>query len=613
MSDRSRRRQFLRHATVLGTGALAGCAGLSNDGDGDEAEPATDAGSGTPTDDEPTDTATGDPEPTFDVSTTVETDSTSRVVTVEGTVAARAGIEGVDVSVGDETEAVDGGGGSEQSIEFAFPVDGGQSYAVEVVLVDGDGETATHTTTTDHVPLPVDPIDTDRLVGAHYYPWWGSKSDHTHREGWVDESTLDPVLGEYDAHDPAVIDQHLQWCLDHGIGWLSISWWGPYDYRDEIIRRDMPRTGNFERIQYSILYETTGRFRHGAIDMDLDANRRQLRDDLAYLAEHHFARDNYLHIDGRPVLFVYVAANLTGDVEAAFDEAADETGVEPYLLADLPPTNVADFPVSAVADGVTAYNAYDSREDIQDVFHDLYERSLQSMNPGASAADADFVPVIIPGFDDTEITHTARDNPPLPPSPERFARCCDQLDPHLGDAEAVLVTSFNEWYESTAIEPSEQFGTGYLELTADRLATGESSGYEVDGTVVELDWETAVNSAELDPESSGQRELSFMCHELRLLDGGGDALASYDVGVPDDEPVFVAGAYGTESHDGRTWRWFGTLNERTTVVVDAEADEIGGLALRGSPATEMAAEVRVGERAATVDVSGDARWYRVAF
>ena len=38
------------------------------------------------------------------------------------------------------------------------------------------------------------------------------------------------------------------------------------------------------------------------------------------------------------------------------------------------------------------------------------------------------------------------------------------------DPQWILITSFNEWHEGSEIEPSVEFGTFYLELTAEEAA-----------------------------------------------------------------------------------------------------------------------------------------------
>jgi hypothetical protein len=68
----------------------------------------------------------------------------------------------------------------------------------------------------DCVPEP-DPAQSDRLVGAHYFPGW---KPGTHR-GWgvlKDFPERRPLLGYYDESNPEVTDWEIKWALEHGSG-----------------------------------------------------------------------------------------------------------------------------------------------------------------------------------------------------------------------------------------------------------------------------------------------------------------------------------------------------------------------------------------------------------
>jgi len=451
------------------------------------------------------------------------------------------------------------------------------------------------TATASDAPTSVDPLDADRLVGAHYYPWYEMHAGH---EDWTDDTVETPALGEYAADDPAVIDRHLTWCLEHGVRWLSVSWWGERSGSDNALSNALLEAEKFDELSFSILYETT---RLGRYDYDLSSAgaRDQLVADFEYLAAEYFDEDNYLHFDGRPLVFFWISQTLGGDVEGAFAEVADAIGTEPYVLAGLPfGQSLGTEPVTAVADGVTSYNPYTPREDIEAVFHDSYEQGLRTMNLSARATDVDFVPVAIPGFNDTEIPDRQReDNPVLSASPDRFERVCEQVQPHLADGRAVLVTSFNEWYETTQVEPSERHGTAYLETVADDLATASSSGFDPQGRTLTLSFNRTVVPAEENPDSTDDRELAFLADALTLY-AGDEAVVAFDIGDVGREPIFLHGAFGPESSDRRSWRWFGGPTARTSLFVEGALADVDRAVLRGSP-------IRSGEVSATVAIDGE--------
>lgn len=561
-----RRRRLLR---ALASAGLLGAAGCGSDPSDPGADPTGTAS------DEPT--ASPDPSATqsvsFSLEAAVESGPTESVVTVSGTVESARELTRVVVEVdGERAEFTPDT--SEYELDAELPVGGGRSHEVVVTASDAVGAELSTRLRTGYVPLAVDPIDTDRLVGAHYYPWYEMHAGH---QNWTDRTVAEPVLGEYASDDRAVVDRHLKWCLEHGVNWLSTSWWGPDSGSDRALRGTVLEAERFADVQFSILYETVGRLEAYDYDLDREAARERLRSDFAYLAETYFDRENYLRFDGRPVVYFYVSNTLSGDVAGAFEAATEPLADDPYVLAGVPfGTAPGTYPIAEVADGITSYNPYSAREDIEDVFHDRYGEGNKTMHLGAEAADADFLPVVIPGFNDTGLpSHIREDNPVLPATPERYERVCEQVAPHLAEAPAVLVTSFNEWYENTQIEPSEEYGTAYLDLTAEKLATGESPGFDPTGATLRLEFDRTFT-----PDGS-TRDLAFMAGGL-VIRGGGETLASFDVGG-EDEPLYLDGVYGAASNDEYSWRWFGGADAETTLFVEADLSDADTAVLTGEP------------------------------
>lgn len=456
----------------------------------------------------------------------------------------------------------------------------------------------------------VDSLETDRLVGTHYYLWWG---DPPIKTDWLDETPTTPVLGAYDSQSEDVINQHVKWALEHGIRWFSMSWWGPDTYSNETLRDHFLTAENGDKIEFSILYETIGRFGEGRIDMSDPADRDQLERDLSYLADTYFSRENYLRIDGRPVIFIYLGQLYGGAVAEAFEEASTAAGVDPYVIADLPFGSVADvYPIAKVADAVTTYNPYVPKDDIEEIFQTRVEEGHALMHLCAEQTDMSYLPVVIPGFDDTEIEH--QDRPPHPileATPARFERVAKSLAPHLTEATGVLVTSFNEWFENTSIEPSEEHGTAYLKRTADHLATGPAGSFDPEGLEVQIEWEHTQAESERNPDAGGlDRQLALRCMEIYLMDADGNTIAEYEIGRAEKEPLFSAGAYGMEEGSEDTWRWLGGPNGKTHFLASG-VDSAAAMDLVGVPVADMEVSFSIGGRSGTAAITEDRRVHRL--
>lgn len=434
------------------------------------------------------------------------------------------------------------------------------------------------------------------LVGVHYYPWFNMHAGH---EDWLERTPANPVLGEYDSDDPDVIDQHLDWCLDHGIEWLSMSWWGPDSVEDEVLTTAIPTADRFDEIQYSILYETQGRLEPYEYDLDTPEAYDRFVADIDYLATQYFDDDNYLRFDDRPVVFVYVSNMLRGDVVGAIDAIESTIGERPYLLADLPFGVSADtYDISAVADGITTYNPYRALDDIETIFHDRFRQSTRILHASSDHVDRDFVPVAVPGYDDT---HVRPGHPILDASPERYEQVCLDLDPHLDAARAVLITSFNEWYENTQIEPHEAVDDAYLELTAAHLTSASNDPFTVDGDTLELRFNRTAVPREVADGSTDDRHLALAISRIELRNDG-STVREYDIGSIVDEPLLLQGAY--EPSGDRSFRWFGGLEHRAVIAVDIDLSTVDTAWVYCEPMLSSAIDAEVyvnGEQTDTVD------------
>jgi glycoprotein endo-alpha-1,2-mannosidase len=300
-----------------------------------------------------------------------------------------------------------------------------------------------------------------RLWGAYYYPW---HAGDFHGRQYLRERLVPPQapeLGEYDDRDAAVIGQHLAWSRDAGLGLWVTSWWGPGSREDETTQRAILTHPELDDFRIAVLYETTGRTRDFT-------NYTAVGPDVAYLARTYFDHPNYLRIDGRPVLFVYLTRVLEqrGELEAVLTsirEAAAAEGHAVFVVGDhvfgRAPGGVGQM---ALLDGVTGYDVYGSmgvkgyasRSQVDAYF--AQQARWRTLAQGARVA---FVPAVTPGFNDTAVraghAPLSRQLGPEAEFGSLFQAMLEgavlQADPRAGGM--VLVTSWNEWHEDTQIEP----------------------------------------------------------------------------------------------------------------------------------------------------------------
>ena len=116
----------------------------------------------------------------------------------------------------------------------------------------------------------------------------------------------------------------------------SLSWWGPNSFEDRaIIIRHLDKSPSSSSSIYTIHYESTGRL--GSFDAP---DYSDLIPDFRHLADNVFADPNYLRIDGRPVVVMYLSRvyfddpagrSALDDLRAAMQA---EYGFDPYIIGD---------------------------------------------------------------------------------------------------------------------------------------------------------------------------------------------------------------------------------------------------------------------------------------
>lgn len=337
---------------------------------------------------------------------------------------------------------------------------------------------------------------TAATVGAYYYPWYGPGAGGHHYEHVMRMHTTPgaqpPALGTYNSRDPNVIAAHIDQSHLGNISMWSMSWWGPNSYEDITIRNSILPHPRAHELSYTIHYETSGR-----LGASSTPDYARFKTDMRYLGQNVFSDPNYMRIDNRPVVVLYLSRDYFR-TQPGWDALADvrtmmqsEFGYDPYIVGDHFFGNLA--PGAQYLDAVTAFDVYgqafgsratnlaslDRLEGIYD-FVDRYTENI----------GVDFIPGLAPGYNDTAVRSGNAPSPRYlvdaaygPTTQGSTMR--EMLDrvvlPHT-DADIdhlILVNSFNEWHEDTQIEPTIVTPA----TTTDDTPTGKgyTAGYSYEG------------------------------------------------------------------------------------------------------------------------------------
>jgi hypothetical protein len=338
------------------------------------------------------------------------------------------------------------------------------------------------------VAAPAPPIQQERyLVGAYYYTWYPKNFGQGYLRGQLVPPQR-PAIGLYRSGDPATAERHIAWASRFGVDFFAVGWWPGRDRQNQAVAKGLLRARNLGDTRFCIFYETWALgfdSVRGMTVFDRDKADRFVAD-MKTFAREYFANPAYLRVGGRPVVVLYLTRTFAGEYAGAVERARRELkalGVDPFFVADeifwqvSPVGNATSGPplteqpqVARIRafDAITAYNLYENTRPAQQGYPAtsafvpdalaLFGAYRAAAGPGVYV-----VPGVIPGYNDRGVRR-AVDHYVIPrqwsagaPEGSTLGGMIDRLalplvDPRLN---MVLLSTWNEWNEDTAIEPLE--------------------------------------------------------------------------------------------------------------------------------------------------------------
>ena len=298
-------------------------------------------------------------------------------------------------------------------------------------------------------------------VLAVYYAWYGQPG----REGWkdVDSARHDiantphyPAAGPYSSHDPAIIDAQIDLAKSNGITGFAASWWGRREWESWVDHSFPILLERAERKNFKIAV-----FWEMAPGGGQDQINRAVAD-LAYVLRRYGPSPAYLKVDGKPVIFVYgrVLSQLPLESWPEIIRKARATAGDFVLIMDGYLEACA-----CLFDGVETYNfAGDILGKNPDAIRTWAAQHYAAAVRLAREHGRISCVTVLPGED---VTKNLKEHG------FKLERQDGQTYRVLWDEaikskpDWVLLTTWNEWYEATEIEPSLEFGDKYLKITSE--------------------------------------------------------------------------------------------------------------------------------------------------
>ncbi|GAB4198377.1 MAG: hypothetical protein OHK0022_17650 [Roseiflexaceae bacterium] len=297
-------------------------------------------------------------------------------------------------------------------------------------------------------PQPARAAD-ERPVMAFYYPWY-EPSD------WSYNRMSDLPAPTYSSGDDATILRHIQQADDAGINALICAWFGPNEDRiNKRCRRLMDLIEQSGRpLKVAIMPEQAAWRDLNSVDALTGA--------LDVLQRDWMGRPSYFRFGGKPVVFWFNPGSLGGvDTWKQLRGRADPNGGQFWF------GGTDNFGYLDVYDALYYFDITWERQ--PGAAMASYAGRLSGYNR-SRGANKPFIATAMPGYDDLKVRNGhQRDRENGNYYRSTWQTAIDR------NAAAVVITSFNEFFEGSHIEPSERYGDLYLRLTreqSDRFRAG---------------------------------------------------------------------------------------------------------------------------------------------
>ncbi len=305
-------------------------------------------------------------------------------------------------------------------------------------------------------------VETRHVIA--FYHWYDFHS-------WSDPQMIDSPVITYTniTADSTARLRHIQQASQANIDTFAMVWGGhsginPYtDVQFGTMLDEMVNSGT--GIKGAALLED---------NLDNFGTQAKLVSELQYFLNTYSNKPAYLKHNGNPVIFIYNPTNFpkeNGQTSAqAWKAIIKQVNIPAVWIAGL--LQYDDNEWWDTFDGVICYGCY-----VTKIVGNPIERTTQltadrarsyNLLDDLTASRKLFVGDAMPGFDETHLNRPDNSRKMERANGDTYRTSFDLV--FNAPADWLSITSFNEWWENTHIEPGKRYGNTYLDLTQE-LAT----------------------------------------------------------------------------------------------------------------------------------------------
>lgn len=308
--------------------------------------------------------------------------------------------------------------------------------------------------TNPHTP-PTQPTQTGTFNPTHpvlafYYMWYDTST-------WCLCHMSDLPTIQYNSGDPATIARQVNWAANAGITGFISSWWGAGSATDTNFGQLLAYAATLQK-QTGYHFTSTIYFESDAPALSGETN---IVNGLKYVIAHYSNSPYFFHWNGKPVVFFW---DPLGGGRTLSEWASIRSQVDPNNSM-LWSAEGVDTSMLSVFDGIHLFSGgyWGIQHNDMTAVDQEFEGKVAAYN-SANHTQKIWAAGIIPGYNDTRVpgrTGTyivARNN---------GATYTESWQAAIASNPSwITITSFNEWFEGSMIEPSVTYGNLYLNMTA---------------------------------------------------------------------------------------------------------------------------------------------------
>ena len=343
-----------------------------------------------------------------------------------------------------------------------------------------------------------------RMFWKEGYGEWQSvknaeKNSLEHKKEWYETwKDRKPLWGYVNEANPDVMEMQIDCAVRHGVNVFIYDWYW-YDGRpflENCLNDGFLKAKNVDKMKFYLMWANHNVPHVWDIDTSDDLNWKDViwrgsvsRGEFDKLVdrwiENYFSHPSYYKIDGKPVFMIYTLDRFVegmGGVEAArdallyFRKRTEEAGFPGLHLQSVSWSSRHEN-YSGV-DGASDTSAYarlgfDSTSNYQWVSFQR-PRDYEEMIEGAAEEYANmdklgvvYFPHVAIGWDNNPRFKKYVEGVVTNNTPENFEKALrqakDYIDTHELPVPLVTINSWNEWTETSYLEPDHLYGYGYLE------------------------------------------------------------------------------------------------------------------------------------------------------